>query len=145
MYTFLNNHFSGSIVSFIWDNVFLICVVAYCILSLLWPRIRRGSRITHSTATALINSKNASIIDIRSKKEYKAGHLLNAIHVPYESLEDDLHRIENLKSQNVIVICDDGKLSRTASSFLRSSGFTKVFSLDGGISGWKANGLPVSL
>ncbi|MCL1886531.1 MAG: rhodanese-like domain-containing protein [Betaproteobacteria bacterium] len=131
--------------NFIWDNIFLVCVALYCIGALLWPKIRRGSRITHTEATQMINKGKAAIIDIRDQKEYKAGHLLNAIHVPYDALEVQLPRIEKLKSQPVIVVCDSGKRSRDASNFLRKSGFTKVFSLNGGMTEWKKNGLPVTL
>ncbi|MCM1511759.1 MAG: rhodanese-like domain-containing protein [Oxalobacter formigenes] len=130
--------------NFIWDNIFLIGVAAYCILALLWPKIRRGARISHTAATSLINKGKAAIIDIRSQQDYKAGHLLNAIHLPYDSLEKQLSRIDKLKSQPVIVVCGDGKLSRTASAFLRKSGFTQVYSLDGGMDGWRKNGLPVT-
>ena len=93
----------------------------------------------------MINKGKTSIIDIRDLKEYKSGHLLNAIHIPYESLEERIPRLENLKSQSVIVICDDGKLSRTASSLLRKSGFSRVYSMDGGMTGWKKQGLPLTL
>jgi rhodanese-related sulfurtransferase len=135
---------TGNIVNFIWDNVFLICVILYCIGALLWPRIRRGSRISHTVATTMINKGKAAIIDIRDQKEYRSGHLLNAIHVPYDSLEARIPRIEKLKSQPVIVVCEDGKRSRTAADMLRKSGFTQVFSLDGGMSEWKTNSLPVT-
>jgi rhodanese-related sulfurtransferase len=93
----------------------------------------------------MINKGKAAIIDIRDQKEYRGGHLLNAIHMPYDSLEERLPRIEKLKSQPVIVVCEDGKRSRTAAELLRKSGFTRVFSMDGGMSGWKTNGLPVTL
>lgn len=136
---------AGNIVNFIWDNAFLILVAAYCIGALLWPKIRRGSRITHTVATQMINKGKAAIIDIRDQKEYRSGHLLNALHVPYDALEERLPRIEKLKSQPVIIVCDDGKRSREASAFLRKSGFSQVFSLDGGMAGWKKNGLPVTL
>ena len=92
----------------------------------------------------MLNKGKAAIIDIRDQKEYKAGHLLNAIHVPYDSLEARLPKIERLKSQPVIVVCDEGKRSRAAAALLRKSGFKQVYSLDGGMTGWKSNGLPVT-
>lgn len=134
----------GNMLNFIWDNVFLICVIVYCIGALLWPKIRRGSRISHSVATTMINKGKAAIIDIRDQKAYRAGHLLNAIHVPYDSLGERIPRIEKLKTQPVIVVCEDGKRSRAAADLLRKSGFTQVFSLDGGMTEWKTNSLPVT-
>lgn len=131
--------------NFIWDNIFLVGVAAYCIGALLWPKFRRGSRISHTVATQMINKGKAAIIDIRDQNEYKAGHLLNAVHVPYDELKERLPRIEKLKSQPVIVVCENGKRSQAAAAFLRKSDFTQVFSLDGGMSGWKTNGLPVTL
>ncbi len=130
--------------NFIWDNIFLIGVVLYCILALLWPKIRKGSRISHTMATQMINKGKTTIIDIRDQKDFRSGHLLNAIHVPFDALEERIPRLEKLKSQPLIVVCNDGKLSRTASDKLRKSGFTQVFSLDDGMAGWRKNGLPVT-
>jgi rhodanese-related sulfurtransferase len=93
----------------------------------------------------MINKGKTAIIDIRDQQAYRTGHLLNAIHVPFDALESRIPRIERLKSQQVIVVCEDGKRSRTASARLRKAGFSQVFSLNGGIRAWKEQGLPVSL
>jgi rhodanese-related sulfurtransferase len=132
-------------VNFIWDNGFLIGIALFCVGALLWPRIRRGGGVTHSQATQLLNKGKAAIIDVRDQQAYRAGHLLNAIHVPFDALEGRMPRIERMKSQQVIVVCEDGKRSRTASAMLRKAGFSQVFSLDGGMAAWKKQGLPVSL
>lgn len=131
--------------NFIWDNIFLICVSLYCIGALLWPIIRRGSHITNLQATQMINKGKVAIIDVRDQADFKTGHLLNAVHTPLEKLEERLPKLEKFKSQAVIVVGKSGKQSRTASSFLRKAGFSQVYSLDGGMEGWKSKGLPITM
>lgn len=134
----------NNLLNFAWDNIFLICVVFYCIGALLWPTIRKGARISHSTATAMINKGKTVIFDVRSQKEYKSGHLINAINIPYDTLEDRLPQLDEFKPQQVIVVCHDGKQARSVAGQLRDAGFKMVFSLDGGMEGWRKNGLPIT-
>jgi len=132
-------------VNFIWDNIFLICVVLYCTGALIWPYVRRSARITSTEATQMINKGKVAIIDVRDQADFKSGHLLNAIHVPLDTLGERLPKLEKLKKQPVIVIDKTGKQSRAASRALRDAGFAQVYSLTGGMDEWKKKGLPVTM
>ncbi len=130
--------------NFIRDNIFLICVALYCIGALAWPYIRKGAKITNSQATKIINKGKAAIIDIRDQKQYQAGHILNAVHVPLSSLEQRIPKLEKFKGQPVIVVDESGKESDKAAALLKKEGFSQVNILKGGMSSWVGEGLPVT-
>ena len=95
--------------NFIRDNIFLICVALYCIGALVWPYIRKGAKITNSQATKIINKGKTAIIDIRDQKQYQAGHILNAVHVPLASLQERIPKLEKFKGQPIIIVDEAGK------------------------------------
>lgn len=130
--------------NFIRDNIFLICVALYCIGALAWPYIRKGAKITNSQATKIINKGKTAIIDIRDQKQYQAGHILNAVHVPLSSLEQRIPKLEKFKGQPVIVVDESGKESDKAAALLKKEGFSQVNILKGGMSSWVGEGLPVT-
>lgn len=130
--------------NFIRDNIFLICVALYCIGALAWPYIRKGARITSSQATNIINKGKTAIIDIRDQKQYQAGHILNAVHVPLPSLQERISKLEKYKGQPIIIVDEAGKESDKAASILKKEGFSQINILKGGMSSWVSEGLPVS-
>lgn len=130
--------------NFIRDNIFLICVALYCIGALAWPYIRKGAKITNSQATKIINKGKTAIIDIRDQKQYQAGHILNAIHVPFSTLEQRVSKLEKFKGQPVIIVDESGKESDKAAAILKKEGFSQVNILKGGMSSWVGEGLPVT-
>lgn len=130
--------------NFIRDNIFLICVALYCIGALVWPYIRKGARITNSQATKIINKGKTAIIDIRDQKQYQAGHILNAVHVPLASLQERIQKLEKFKGQPIIIVDESGKESGKAASILKKEGFSQINILKGGMTGWVGEGLPVT-
>lgn len=130
--------------NFIRDNIFLICVALYCIGALVWPYIRKGAKITNSQATKIINKGKTAIIDIRDQKQYQAGHILNAVHVPLASLQERIQKLEKFKGQPIIIVDESGKESDKAATILKKEGFSQINILKGGMTGWVGEGLPVT-
>lgn len=130
--------------NFIKDNIFWICVALYCIGALVWPYVRRGARISHAEATRMINKGKTTIIDVRDVKQYQAGHILNAVHVPLTGLEERLPKLDKFKGQTIIVVDEAGKEAGKAASILKKAGFKPVNSLSGGMNKWVSEGLPVT-
>lgn len=130
--------------NFIRDNIFLICVALYCIGALVWPYIRKGAKITNSQATKIINKGKTAIIDIRDQKQYQAGHILNAVHVPLASLQERVQKLEKFKGQPIIIVDESGKESDKAATILKKEGFSQINILKGGMTGWVGEGLPVT-
>jgi hydroxyacylglutathione hydrolase len=68
------------------------------------------------------------VVDVRTTAEYKAGHLAEALSLPYTRIREHVAAIPNGK--RLYVHCASGKRASLASSFLASRGFDVVY-LDG--------------
>jgi Rhodanese-related sulfurtransferase len=113
-------------------------VVAFLILE----SRRGGTTVTHHQATRLINDGKAVLIDLRDSKEYKAGHIVDAINIPYASLNTRLDELEKHKSKQLIVVDKMGQHAGAAGRVLREKGYT-VLRLQGGMMEWTQQNLPV--
>ncbi len=81
------------------------------------------------------NKESAFILlDVRQPEEYRSGHLPGAVLIPLPSLMDKVGELDPAKS--LLVYCRSGNRSRAAAAFLLSKGFSKVYSIDGGITAW---------
>ncbi|UKM64811.1 rhodanese-like domain-containing protein [Flavobacteriaceae bacterium GSB9] len=61
--------------------------------------------------------KGAIILDVRSKREWDAGHIENAMHVPLDDLTENVDKIKRL-NKPVVVCCQSGVRSAKAAKFL---------------------------
>jgi rhodanese-related sulfurtransferase len=76
-----------------------------------------------------------SFLDVRTEKEYKEGHIPDAINIPKDELESRIGELD--KSKKIVVYCRSGSISRTASETLVQNGFENVYNMLGGIEEWK--------
>ena len=86
-----------------------------------------------------------TLIDVRQPGEYVEGHLPGARLIPVGELQDHIGELDPEKT--AIVYCAAGVRSRAAASILERSGFSEVYSMEGGIRAWQglvAEGFPES-
>jgi rhodanese-related sulfurtransferase len=132
-------------VKFFIDNIWLIALVLVSGGALLWPNLqRRGSKVSILQATQLINQGKTVIVDVREPDAFAAGHLRDAKNIPLKELPNRLGELEKFKSKAVIAVCQTGVQSAKAAAQLKKAGFNEVFSLDGGVAAWQAQGLPTT-
>jgi rhodanese-related sulfurtransferase len=92
------------------------------------------------TAPAVAELEPTAIIDVRSEKEWQAGHLDGSVNIPLNQLA---RRVEEVPAEgNVIVHCQGGYRSSIATSILKKLGRTNVIDLVGGYKAWVQSGLP---
>ena len=85
------------------------------------------------------------ILDLRTKKEYQSGHLVNAVSMHFLNLKDQIGQLEeSFKKQPVLLIDHEGKESAAAAKILKENGFTKINVLKGGMTSWHKDGLPTT-
>lgn len=67
----------------------------------------------------------ATIIDVRSEREFAAGNLPNSINIPLQLITNE---VEMLKlKQPIVLCCASGMRSSMAVSALKKSGLLKVY------------------
>ncbi|WP_211371144.1 rhodanese-like domain-containing protein [Dechloromonas hortensis] len=130
---------------FINQNILLISIVVISGLGLLWPMFARSGKneVNPAEATLLINREDAHIVDVREADEFAAGHLPEARNIPLAKLADRVNEIEKFKDKPVIVCCAAGMRSAKGCGELGKLGFSRVYSLAGGVDAWVGAGYPV--
>lgn len=88
--------------------------------------------------------KHALYIDIREQHELSSGIITNAKIISRGFLEIELLQSKYEKYETIIIYCESGLRSILAVQTLRNLGLNNVFSLSGGIAGWKNEKLPIS-
>jgi rhodanese-related sulfurtransferase len=97
--------------------------------------------ISPKEASALYSEKQAVIVDVREEDEWNEGHIAGAIHIPLKQLNTLLPTLQQYKDTTIITQCKSGGRSAKAVEELKSAGFSKVYSMDGGIKAWSEQGL----
>lgn len=77
-----------------------------------------------------LNSKNPIVIDVRKKSEFDSEHLVNAINVPLNEINDHLSMFP--KDKMFILHCAGGYRSMIAASILKSRGWSDFVDVEGG-------------
>lgn len=81
--------------------------------------------------------EDITILDIRTQKEWDAGHIENAIHLPRGVLEFKIGKAIKDKNTEIIVYCKTGaKRTPLAVKALKQLGYNNVVSLKGGWLAW---------
>ncbi len=92
----------------------------------------------------LINHQNALVLDVRTDKEHRDGHIINSMHIPLSRLTDQLSQLAAYKHSSVVVVCRNGARSAQAAGTLRKAGFEQVHNLAGGITAWQNANMPLT-
>jgi rhodanese-related sulfurtransferase len=83
------------------------------------------------------------ILDVRSPKEYAAGHIKNSVLIDFNGKDFD-EKIKQLdKGKTYLVHCAVGGRSAKACTKMDNYDFPKVVNLEGGIKAWEKAGKPV--
>jgi len=86
--------------------------------------------------------RDALILDVRTQKEFDAGHVPQAILIPYDDLVSRVSELGNETGRPIVVYCESGKRAGIASTTLTEAGFTRILHLEGDMKGWRESGLP---
>jgi len=79
-------------------------------------------------------SPETQILDVRSDKEWLAGQIEGAVHIPLGELQKRTGELS--KQTSIIAVCGSGYRSSIAASLLEAQGFAHVSSMDGGMTAW---------
>lgn len=105
---------------------------------------RTGSQaVGPQQAVMLINRSDAVVVDVREKKEFDSGHIVDSINIPLAKLKQRVTELTKHKEKPVVVVCKLGQHSGEAAKTLQEAGHAEVFKLAGGLTEWKAQSLPL--
>ncbi len=93
-------------------------------------------QISQEEAKVMMKADDGHIIvDVRRQDEYDAGHILGAICIPNESINDEMPEELPDLDQVILVYCRTGRRSKEAAGKLAGIGYTNIYEF-GGILDW---------
>ena len=132
---------------FLQDNWMLLALALVSGAMLVWSFI--GSQLSGVEqadtlkATRLYND-DALVLDVREDKEYAAGHIPKAKHIPLRQLAGRIQELDKFKGKPILITCRSGQRSASACRMLKKAGFETVYNQAGGIIAWERANLPVT-
>ncbi len=133
----------GNFVSGNWE-LFLALTIILFLLARTWFGPSAVVMVLVNEAVQLINHKNALVVDVRTEKEYKEGHVMNALHIPLGMLDDRIQELQAYKNHAVVMVCRSGARSAQAATKLKKQGFVDVHNIGGGMLAWERVKLPTT-
>ena len=122
-----------------------VALVVMIIVTTIKMKMSPIKQISTQDLTFLMNREEGIALDIRKEKEFKAGHILEAISLPSEKIkEKGLTSLEKYKDKPIIVVCAAGMSAVQIANDLFKAGFSRVSVLKGGMNSWTGAGLPVA-
>jgi len=86
----------------------------------------------------------AVLLDVRNDDEWQAGHIDGAVHVPMNSLPEQLQYGPGplIPDVPIVVVCKVGHRAAQVTAWLNQQGFDAI-NLDGGMMAWQQAGRPM--
>lgn len=125
---------------FLQNHPFLFAILGVLVvLFFVLENRRSGHKISPQSLGVLIQRENALLVDLRDAKDFKVGHISGSRNIPYSQLKSHVEELR-ISDRPIVMICNLGQVAGTAVQMIANN---KCYRLDGGISNWKAQGLPL--
>ena len=136
--------FLQHLIEFIGNHYWLTGAFLVVLALLIFTEGRKaGKALSSQQATTLINRENAVLVDVRPKKDFATGHIVDSTNIPLDSFATRMVELEKHKDKPIILACANGQHAGPATKQLKAAGYKHVSRLAHGISGWRADNLPL--
>jgi rhodanese-related sulfurtransferase len=106
------------------------------------PRIPAASTIDPGALHEALTAGARPVLDVRSAREYRSGHVPGAVHVPFWLLPWRMSLVPASAGSDLVVYCGHGPRAWLAGRLLRRHGRRVVY-LRGHMQAWRDAGLPL--
>ncbi len=133
---FMQNHM---LLSMAW-----IGIVVALIMNVIKSATAAYKEISPAELTQFINRDEGMVVDIRSRDEFKKGHITNSVNIlPSDIKSGTISTLEKYKATPITVVCKTGATAPESANLLAKAGFEKVFLLKGGLVSWDEAKMPL--
>lgn len=105
---------------------------------------RSGMTVSPQQLSRLVNEQQAAIIDLREPAEFRKGHIVGSLNIPFAKIDERWGELEQRREQPLILVCKIGQMASAAGKKLNAKKFPHVYRLSGGISEWQGAQLPLT-
>lgn len=104
---------------------------------------KSGPSLSPQEAINLVNNKDGLFLDMREAKDFKKGHIVDALNIPFARLTARIGELEKHRERPIVLVCKMGQHSGAAARQLQQQGFEQVYKMRGGMMEWQSQQLPV--
>jgi rhodanese-related sulfurtransferase len=123
--------------------ILALALVVVVIMLVLHEARKSGPSVSPQQAINLVNSEQGVFLDLRDSADYKAGHIVDALHIPAGKLAARMAELDKHKEKPIVLVCKMGQQSGAAGKQLKAANFSRVYKMTGGMMEWSNLQLPV--
>lgn len=133
----------ANLIEFVTNHYVLAGTFVVLLVLLIVTELRKGGQsLSSRELTALVNSEKGVVLDVRSQKDFSAGHIVDSLHIPYEKVAARIAELEKHKAKTIVVVDAMGQHAGSIARELKKAGYTSA-KLAGGIATWRGDNLPL--
>ncbi|GLQ51695.1 rhodanese-like domain-containing protein [Dyella flava] len=121
-----------------------VALVIALIVTQIMVLLRKYKELTPAGLTQLINRDSPLMIDLSAIADFEKMHVPGAKHVVMSQFDPENKDLAKARELPVVVMDKDGRNSDSAAQRLVKAGFTRVYTLGGGVLAWQQAQLPVA-
>jgi rhodanese-related sulfurtransferase len=106
--------------------------------------MRKFTELTPAGLTQLINRDTPLLIDLSASADFEKMHVPGAKHVAMSQFDPENKDLAKARELPVVVMDKDGRGSDGAAQRLVKAGFTRVYTLGGGVLAWQQAQVPTA-
>ncbi|MEE8043033.1 MAG: rhodanese-like domain-containing protein [Pseudomonadales bacterium] len=100
----------GRLFEFIGNHIILASAFVVVLMLVVRNEVARGGKsVSPQQLVHMLNRDKAVVLDLRERKEFTEGHIIDAINIPQASLDSRLNELEPYRESPVIVACKMGQ------------------------------------
>ena len=102
----------------------------------LWKNIKINKKYKRDVKEVNFSDVNLNeyiVIDVRSRREFREGHLNRAINIPLPEIKKSVENYLRNKQSKILIYCQYGVRSKKAAELLEEKGYSQVYNLKGGL------------
>lgn len=127
------------LLSLAWLGLFIALIV-----SVVKQKTAPYKTVSPSDATIMVNKEGGIFLDVRTREEFRAGHIAGAIQLASKEIKNNqLSEIETYKTAPIILVCKTGQTAIESALELTKAGFENVNVLKDGLISWNEANLPL--
>jgi rhodanese-related sulfurtransferase len=120
----------------------LLLVVAVCAASVAQAAGLRSPGVDPQVLNERLGAADPPlVIDVRTPDEFSSGHVPGAVSMPVPTVTRHLDEIR--QAPDVVLYCNDTQFTKMAEQLLLKSKVKGFSHLEGGLTAWREQGLPV--
>jgi phage shock protein E len=135
-------------------KLIVLCIGACLLVPLAWsaddktfpPAAQKAAKIKRVDVEEfdkLRTQKESVVLDVRTEKEFKAGHIPGALNLDVKASDFDKQVGKLAKNKTYLVYCAAGVRSAMAAKRMEGAGLQALYDLAPGFHGWEKAGKPV--